>query len=94
MNDVRAQIIEKEEIKFLQFPKEEVLNSKTERHERNRTLKRALVLGNLEHQKVGIFFMDSNGFKKVETTIWGLTDKSVILKKSTVIPLERILRVS
>ena len=40
-----------------------------------------------------MFFEDNNGLKMVETTIWGLTDKSVILKKSTIIPLQRVLGV-
>lgn len=94
MKDSSTKVINKEEIKFLQFPKEEVLRSKRERHERCLTLRRAMSLGNLEHEKVGILFIDNEGFKKVETTIWGVTDKSVILKESTIIPLERILWVS
>jgi len=51
-------------------------------------------LGNLEHEKVNILFVDNDGFKKVETTIWGVTDTSIILKKSMTIPLGRILSVS
>lgn len=94
MISTAIETIEKEQIKFLKFPKEEVLNSKSEKAERCITLKRALALGNLEHGKVGILFMDNHGFKKVETTVWGVTDKSVILKESTIIPLERILWVS
>ena len=94
MTDTRIETIEKEQIKFLKFPKEEVLNSKTEQQERCLTLKRAMALGNLQRNKVGILFMDNDGFKKVVTTVWGVTDKSVILKESTIIPLERILWVS
>jgi hypothetical protein len=94
MISTAIETIEKEQIKFLKFPKEEVLSSKTEKAERTITLKRALALGNLEHGKVGILFMDNDGFKRVETTVWGVTDKSVILKESTIIPLERILWVS
>lgn len=94
MKDSITKVVSKEEIKFLYFPKEEVLNSKTEQHERCLTLRRAMYLGNLEQEKVGILFMDNEGFKKVETTIWAITDKSVILKESTIIPLERILWVS
>ncbi len=94
MKDITTKTINKEDIKFLHFPKQEVLNSKKEQHERCLTLRRAMYLGNLEHEKVGILFMDNIGFKKVETTIWGITDKSVILKESTIIPLERILKVS
>lgn len=86
--------INKEDIKFLKFPQKEVLCNKDQQKMRKYRLRRALSLGNLEHQKVGIFFQDNEGIKKVETTVWGITDKSVILKESTIIPLERILKVN
>jgi len=88
-----AQKIEKEQIKFLTFPKEEVLNKKNEQTNRFLALQRGMYLGNLEREKVKIVFVDDAGLKKVETTIWGVTDKSVILKESTVIPLERIMAI-
>ena len=94
MNAVRnIQTIEKEQINSLSFPKTEVLKKKEDQLNRIVDLKRALALGNLERGKVKMFFEDNNGLKMVETTIWGLTDKSVILKKSTIIPLQRVLGV-
>ena len=87
-------LIEKEEIKNLSFPKEEVLKSDKEIEDREINLKRALSLGNLEHGKVKILFSDSEGEKEVHTTVWGLTRNDVILKVSTIIPLNRIIRVS
>jgi len=89
-----VQIIEKEQIKFLKFPKEDVLKDKSEKVNRFVELHRALYLGNLEHEKVRITFFDDTNLKRVDTTIWGVTDKSVILKKSTIIPLERIVSVA
>ncbi len=86
--------IEKEQIKFLHFPHAEVLNGKKQKRDRYRKLRRALSLGNLEHLKVKIIFADDEGAKEVETTIWGITDKSVILKQSTVIPVERIINIA
>ena len=95
MNTVNnVQIIEKEQIKFLTFSKSEVLGKKDDQLNRFLDLKRALALGNLEKGKVRITFVDDTGLKMVETTIWGLTEKSVILKKSTIIPLQRILGVA
>ncbi|MFD0993014.1 hypothetical protein [Tenacibaculum geojense] len=85
--------IAKEQIKFLKFPKEEVLQKKNAIVSRFKDIQRALYLGNIEHQKVKILFADASGYKKVETTIWGVTDKSVILKESTIIPLSRIISV-
>ncbi|PKH50762.1 hypothetical protein CXF68_08700 [Tenacibaculum sp. Bg11-29] len=88
------QSIEKEQIKFLTFSKSEVLRKKNDQLNRFLDLKRALALGNLERGKVKITFVDDIGLKMVETTIWALTDESVILKKSTIIPLQRILKVA
>lgn len=88
-----AQKIEKEQIKFLKFPKKDVLSKKMDQLNRLIELNRAMLLGNLEREKVNIIFADENGYKKVETTIWGVTDKSVILKQSMLIPLQRIIRI-
>ncbi len=92
--NMNVEVIQKEQIKFLKFPKEDVLNKKKDQIDRFLELQRALSLGNLERQKVRIVFVDDGGFKKVETTIWGITDKEVILKQATIIPLERIISIS
>jgi len=92
--NMTIQPIEKEQIKFLTFPKEDVLNKRKDQIDRILKLQRALSLGNLERQKVKIVFVDTEGLKKVETTIWGITDKEVILKQATIIPLERIISIS
>ncbi len=89
----RVKFIEKEQIKFLQFPKEDVLYQMKDKVNRIVSLRRALALGNLEREKVKIIFVDNEGFKKVETTIWGFTDKEVILKQGTIIPVARVYNV-
>ncbi len=94
MKYIKIETIDKEEIKFLQFPKEEVLRSVEDQKERCLDMKRAMALGNLEQEKVDILFIDSKGYKRVKTTIWGVTSKYVILKQATVIPLERIIAVA
>ena len=50
-------------------------------------------LGNSLKRKVKIIFKDIVGLKEVETTIWGFTDKNVILKKTTIIPIRCIQEV-
>lgn len=92
--NMSVQFIEKEQIKFLKFPKQDVLEKRKDQINRILDLQRALSLGNLEQQKVRITFIDTLGLKKVETTIWGITDKEVILKSSTIIPLKRIISIS
>jgi uncharacterized protein (UPF0248 family) len=84
------QIISKEMISNLRFPESEVLLAADSVLQRRSDLERALALGNLEHSKIRILFEDDENVKQVETTVWGLTDKRVILKQGVVIPIHRI----
>lgn len=86
--------VEKESINGLKFPDTDVLSSDEEIQSRFTNLERALKLGNLEHNKIKITFEDSEGIKEVNTTVWGVTDKRVILKQGIVIPIHRILKVN
>ncbi|MDF2450090.1 MAG: hypothetical protein K0R26_2594 [Bacteroidota bacterium] len=86
--------IEKEAIETLKFPGNEVLSDEALIKERNSELSRALSLGNLEHTKIKIYFEDDQSCKLVETTVWGVTDKRVILKQGVVIPINRVHRIS
>jgi len=83
-------VIDKEAVGSLHFPDEDVLSEPEEIQNRNYELKRALQLGNNDHVKMKIVFEDAEGLKKVETTIWAVTDKCVILKHSATIPIKRI----
>lgn len=82
--------VEKEKIADLKFPATEVLIDPELIKERDNNLQRALSLGNLEHSKICIYFEDDTSSKMVETTVWGVTDKRVILKQGVVIPIHRI----
>ncbi|WP_317173041.1 hypothetical protein, partial [Flavobacterium psychrophilum] len=86
------EVIEKEAIENLHFPEIDVLDDIEAINQRNSDLERALSLGNLEHSKIKIYFEDNKSKKMVETTIWGVTDKRVILKKGVVIPINRIYK--
>jgi hypothetical protein len=88
------ELIEKEKIESLKFPNHEVLSNKDDVKEREIELNRALTLGNLEQTKMKIYFEDDTSKKMVETTVWGVTDKRVILKQGVVIPINRIYRIS
>lgn len=92
MNTV-FELIDKEIITSLNFPKEDVLEDKEDIAERKNDLDRALSLGNLEHVKIKIYFEDDMSKKMVETTIWGVTDSRVILKQGVVIPVNRIHKI-
>lgn len=86
--------IDKEKVEILKFPKEEVLVDKNLIKDRETELNRALSLGNLEHTKIKIYFEDDKSRKVVETTVWGVTDKRVILKQGVVIPIHRVHKIS
>lgn len=86
--------IDKEKIESLKFPNSEVLTDNDAIKERETELNRALTLGNLEHTKIKIYFEDDMSKKIVETTVWGVTDKRVILKQGVVIPIHRVHKIS
>jgi hypothetical protein len=84
--------IDKENIISLRFPLHDVLDDKAEQYQRQSELRRGLALGNLEHEKIRIYFEDCKSKKVVETTVWGVTDSQVILKKGVRIPINRIYK--
>jgi hypothetical protein len=88
----KFETVEKEYIRSLRFPKNDVLEDREAITMRNSDLNRALALGNLEHAKTKIFFEDNQSTKMVETTIWAVTDNQIILKQGIRIPINRIYR--
>lgn len=89
---VKTFTIAKEDIHHVQFSKQDVLINKSQQKKRSEQLTRAAKLGNLLHNKVSIFFMDKNNrLMRVNTTVWAVTKKFVVLKNATTIPLERIV---
>lgn len=92
MNTNEFQLVEKETIADYIFPDEEVLKNDADKKLRQTELDRAIALGNLEHSKVKIFFADEDGAKVVNTTIWAITDKSIVLKQNVIVPIRRIIK--
>lgn len=87
-------IIQKESIPQIKFPKEDVFNDKSKIKTRANCLNRASQLGNLLKNKVHIYFKDAEDkLMRVHTTIWAVTQHSVILKRGTIIPRHRIVYV-
>lgn len=84
--------VQKEYIPLIKFPKEDVFQDKSQKSLRAYYLNRASQLGNLLKNKVNIYFKDAeNKLMRVHTTIWAVTQNSVILKKGTIIPRHRIV---
>jgi outer membrane protease len=90
MEDLEFTLIEKEEVASLHFPSEDILKKESEMKARKTSIERAISLGNLEHQKVKIYFSDDKGKKQINTTIWAVTDNAIVLKKNVILPLKRI----
>lgn len=93
MEAAQYQLIDKEAIANLQFPEADVLTTEEAKTERTSDLNRAMTLGNMEQTKIRIYFEDDKSLKLVDTTVWGITDKRVILKQGIVIPIHRIYKV-
>ena len=83
-------MIQKEEVAHLRFPVEEVLLDPEDLSIRKMGLFYAAKLGNLDRYKVKITFEDNQVLQRVETTIWAVTEKMVVLKRGILIPIHRV----
>jgi hypothetical protein len=88
------EVIEKEQISTLSFPKEDVILDPEERVLRMADLYRSQTLGNLLRTKVKLTF-EASGEKiyQVYTTVWAVGSHFVSLKGGVHIPIRSILKV-
>lgn len=94
MSNSSVLLVEKEQIKYLNFPKEDILEQREDQELRLSKLKRLISSNNFEKEKVKIFFADDSGLKKIVTTISSITEKSIILKQASIIPLQRVVSIA
>jgi len=87
---IKVKAIDKDRIPELVFPSAEVLEGAERRKARNLDIEKAMHLGNGSKLKVKIVFEDDQSKKLVDTTVWGVTDQRVILKRGVAIPTHRI----
>lgn len=84
-----GQIIEKEQIQEYK-----IISADTDRSAALRDrLQDAQRLGNEFKSKTSIVFQTEDGPKRVETTVWSLTENYVQIKSGVVIPLKSIIEV-
>ncbi len=83
----RPTLIEKENIRGLKFNYGKGISQSD-----NLRLKldRAMRLGNALHSKVKIYFEDKEMIYVVETTIWAVGDRNIVLKQGITIPIGSI----
>ena len=84
---IKAELIEKEEVqnyKFLNAPLTEV-------HVQKEKLLGAVRLGNEFKSKAYITFQTDQGPKKIETTVWTVTEKYLQIKNGVLITLTSLI---
>jgi uncharacterized protein (UPF0248 family) len=86
-------LVDTEEIVLLHFPKEDILFSKDEQAARKAIIEEIQSDNKNKTQTFRIIFQDIEGLKAVESRIWALSEKEVILKKGVTIPIQRILKI-
>ncbi|MFD1551783.1 hypothetical protein DNU06_02205 [Putridiphycobacter roseus] len=82
-----AVLIEKEQIPELNFKKNLEIDQAPDLMQQ---LMHATRLGNIHHGKTRIEFLDDEGLKWVETTIWATGAKFICLKGGVWLPISRI----
>lgn len=85
-----CQLVEKESLSSSHFKSE--LTIKQDPLLRKQ-IEQAAILGNVYHSKVNIYFMDDEGYKRVNTTIWAYGQSFILLKGGIFIPIDHIVRV-
>ncbi len=85
-----AELIQKEEVVNFHF----VPVDKKESNVTKDKLERALRLGNEFKSKTVISFLTDQGPKKIETTVWTLTEDYIQIKGSVSIPLKSLIDIS
>lgn len=87
-------IVPKEQLNTLKFIKNEVIPETVLQRLRKFELDRALILGNIDHNKVSITFKTEDGsLLQVKTTIWAVTEDYVALKGGVHIPIKAIVAI-
>lgn len=86
--------INKEDLIKLRFPKQDVLLDLALVGQREKDLGKALSLGNNDHVKVKMTFLDcKNDIYEIETTIWAVTKEHICLKGDLLLPKSALLTI-
>ncbi|MCT4697599.1 hypothetical protein [Tenacibaculum haliotis] len=86
--------LDEKQSKLLEFPKINVLEHKIEQVNEFIRQRKVFFLRNLNKEKFEIFFTDHTGLKRVEASIWTVSEKAIILKNTTVVPFSDIVAVA
>lgn len=84
---MEAELIQKEEVVNYHFLPADLKKTEVTKEK----LERALRLGNEYKSKTFITFQTDQGPKRIETTVWTLTDEFIQIKGGVTIPLKSLL---
>jgi len=86
---MEVELIEKEEVINYHFAEADAKNY----HVTKDQLERAVRLGNEFKSKTYITFQTNEGPKRIETTVWTLTDEYIQIKGGVSIPLKSLIEI-
>ena len=90
----KTTLVDNKQSKILEFPKINVLEHKIEQVNEFIRQRKVFFLRNLNKEKFEIFFTDHTGLKRVEASIWTVSEKAIILKNTTIVPFSDIVAVA
>lgn len=77
------------------FPRVNILEQGIDKANELLKVKKEYFTNNLQKQRIKIFFIDHTvGIRKIETKVWTITEKALILKHTKIIPLADIVAVA
>jgi hypothetical protein len=86
-------LIDKSEVANIIWPLEDFHQNEDKKENVIVKLKIALYLGNMEKIKCRIYFRDFVSIKMIETTVWAVCEKNILIKSGMWIPIRRIVEV-
>ena len=90
----KTKVVKEDQEKLLRFPQINVLEHRIDQVNDALNLKRAFFIENLNKTRLKIFFTDHSGLQKVETSVWTISEKAIILRNNEMVPLSNIIAVA
>jgi hypothetical protein len=82
--------INKTQLKQCNFIKSPLCLNENEQRHSNRDLHLNMLLSNKGKSKVRIVFNTADGYREISTSVWGKTEKLILLNEGSAIPVESV----
>jgi len=90
----KAMFVDDNKVKLFEFPKINVLEHEIEKVNEFIRQRKVFFLRNVNKEKFQIFYTDHTGLKKVEASVWTLSEKSIIFRDTREVPFSNIVAVA